>query len=124
MLEKDVPDDVGEFIVKHIASVAQCEALLLIASRPNERWSVRRIASRIYASDKATALNLNLLCAGGLLTCSDGHYSLTSSTEHIEMLGKLRDAYARYLIQVTNVIHNRLPKNDPMTARISEGGAP
>lgn len=68
MLEKYVPDDVGEFIIKHIASVAQCEALLLIASRPDESWTLRRIANRIYASDKETALNLNQLCSGGLLT--------------------------------------------------------
>ena len=123
MLEKDVPDDVGEFIIKHIVSVAQCEALLLIASRPDEQWSLRRIANRIYASDKETALSLNQLCSDGLLTCSDGYYSLTRSAETIEMLGKLREAYARYLIQVTNVIHNKSPKTNRWSECISDGEA-
>ena len=112
MLENDLPADVAEFIITHIASVAQCEALLLMASRPDEQWSLRRIASRIYASDKETELNLSQLCRGGLLTSSNGSYSLTRSAENIEVISKPREAYARYLVQVTNVIHNKSPNSD------------
>ena len=112
MPDKYVPADVEQFIITYIASVAQCEALLLIASRPDEHWSLRRIASRIYASDKETEVNLAQLCRGGLLTCSNGYYSLTRSAENIDMIGKLREAYARYLVQVTYVIHTRSPNTN------------
>src|SRR4051794_20756581 len=51
MAEQYVPDDIREFILKHIASVAQIEALLLIWSFPDERWGLSRIAARIYTSE-------------------------------------------------------------------------
>ena len=122
MPEQNVPDEVREFIIKYIATVAQCEALLLIAARPDESWKLRRIAVRLYESDKQTAHSLNELCSRGLLTCSDGYYSLTKSVEIVDMLGKLREAYARYLIQVTNVIHNKPPGIDGATARAPSDG--
>jgi hypothetical protein len=121
MQEKDVPDDVREFIIKHITRVAQCEALLLLSSRPADKWSLRQIAVRLYASEEETAQNLNELCAGGLLTCSGEHYSLNTSAENIDMLRKLREVYARSLIQVTHVIHSMSGR--PSTHLASKGKA-
>ena len=107
MAAQYVPDDVRDFLLKHIASVAQIEALLLIWSGPEERWGLRQIAARIYASDMETAKALDGLCADRLLLCSDGVFQLNASTENVEMIRRLQEVYARHLIPVTDVIHSK-----------------
>ena len=107
MAAQYVPDDVRDFLLKHIASVAQIEALLLIWSSPEERWGLRQIAARIYASDMETAKALDGLCADGLLLCGDGVFRLNASTENVEMIRRLQEVYARHLIPVTDVIHSK-----------------
>ena len=72
MASQYVPDDIRDFILKHIATVAQIEALLLIWSNPEEGWGLPQIAARIYTSDAETAKALDGLCADGLLVCRDG----------------------------------------------------
>ena len=62
MAAQYVPGDVRDFILKHIASVAQIEALLLIWSSPEERWGLPEIAARIYTSETETAKALDGLC--------------------------------------------------------------
>ena len=47
MPESYVPDEVREFIIRHIATVPQLEALLLIWSSPERRWGLRQVATRI-----------------------------------------------------------------------------
>jgi hypothetical protein len=105
MATQYVPDDIRDFILKHIVSVAQIEALLLIWASPEERWGLRQIAARIYTSDTETARALDGLCAQGLLVCADGVFNLNRSAENVEMIRKLEGAYARHLIPVTDVIH-------------------
>ena len=107
MAEKYVPDDVREFILRHIASVAQIEALLLIWATPDRRWGLSQVAARIYASETEAASALDGLCAGGLLACRDGSFSLNASPQDIEMIRRLQEAYARHLIPVTDVIHRK-----------------
>ena len=115
MAAQYVPEDVRDFILKHIASVAQIEALLLIWSSPEERWGLRQIATRIYTGETETARALDGLCADGLLVCTDGIFGLNTSAENVEMIRRLQEAYARYLIPVTDVIHSK-SRNTPQTA--------
>ena len=107
MATQHVPGDIREFILKHIASVAQIEALILIWSSPEERWSVSQIAARIYTSETETAKALDGLCADGLLVCRDGVFGLSASEENVEMIRRLQEEYARHLIPVTDVIHGK-----------------
>ena len=107
MATQYVPDDIRDFILKHIVSVAQIEALLLIWASPEERWGLRQVAARIYASDAETARALGGLCAAGVLVCTDGIFSLNRSTENAEMIRKLQEVYARHLIPVTDIIHGK-----------------
>ncbi|WP_156795877.1 hypothetical protein [Bradyrhizobium icense] len=93
--------------MKHIASVAQIESLLLIWSSPEERWGLRQIAARIYASDPETEKALAGLCADGLLVCKGGVFRLGTSAENAEMIRRLQEVYARHLVAVTDVIHSK-----------------
>jgi len=112
-----VPDDIRDFILKHIASVAQIEALLLIWSSPEEGWGLRQIAARIYTSDTEAAKALDGLCADGLLVCRDGVFGLNVSAENVEMIRRLQETYARYLIPVTDVIHSKSGNARPTADR-------
>ena len=107
MATQDVPGEVRDFILKYIASVAQIEALLLIWSRPEERWGLPQIAARIYTSEAETAKALDRLCADGLLVCTDGVFCLNASTANVETIRRLQEVYTRYLIPVTDVIHSK-----------------
>ncbi len=107
MATECVPDDIRDFILKHIASVAQIEALLLIWSNPEKRWSVSKVAARIYVGETETAKALEGLCANGLLVRKDDAFGLNASEQNVEMIGRLRQAYARHLIPVTDVIHGK-----------------
>jgi hypothetical protein len=103
----DVPGEIREFLLKYIASVAQLEALLLIWSRPDERLRLPEIAARIYAGKGETAKALNALAADGLVVCTNGIFRLSAPAENVEMIRRLQEVYARYLIPVTNVIHGK-----------------
>jgi len=107
MATQCVPDDVRDFILKHIASVAQIEALLLIWATPEKRWGISQIAARIYANEIETAKALDGLCNVGLLDRRDGAFGLNTPEETVELIGRLRETYARHLIPVTDVIHSR-----------------
>jgi len=107
MATRDVPDDIRDFILKHIASVAQIEALLLIWANPEKRWNVSKVAARIYTGEAETARALEGLCANRLLVRTDETFGLSTSEENIEMIGRLKEAYARHLIPVTDVIHGK-----------------
>jgi hypothetical protein len=109
MAEQYVPDDVRDFILKHIVSVAQIEALLLVWSNPEERWGLHQIAARIYTSDVEAAKALDGLCAHGLLVRAEGTFRLNASAENVEMIRRLHEMHARYLIPVTDVIHGKSP---------------
>ncbi|WP_291846400.1 hypothetical protein [Bradyrhizobium sp.] len=101
-----VPGDVRDFILKHIASVAQLEALLLIWSSPEERWELLDIAARIYTSEAETAKALEGLSAGGIVICMNGVFRLNVSAD-VEMIRRIQEVYARYLIPVTDIIHSQ-----------------
>lgn len=118
MASQYVPDDIRDFILKHIASVAQIEALLLIWSSPEEGWGLHQIAARIYTSEREAAKVLEALCADGLLVCRDGVFGLNASAENIEMIRRLQEVYARYLIPVTDVIHEKSRTAHPTAGQL------
>ena len=107
MAAQYVPGEVRDFILKHIASVAQIEALLLIWSSPEESWELPQIAARIYTSETETAKALGGLSSDGLVVCMNGVFRLNASAENVEMIRRLQEVYARYLIPVTDVIHGK-----------------
>lgn len=119
MATQCVPDDIRDFILKHIASVAQIEALLLIWATPDKRWGISQIAARIYANEIEAAKALDGLCNVGLLDRRDGTFGLNTSEETVELIRRLRETYARHLIPVTDVIHSR-SRSAHVTAETSQ----
>jgi hypothetical protein len=118
MLEEDmaddpIPADIRDFIQRHIDSVAQLEALLLMRSNLDKSWDVAATAKRLYASEQEIAGVLERLCTDGLLDCKDGTYRYECASEVQEKIDRLATAYSRHLIPVTTMIHAK-------TSRIRE----
>lgn len=106
MATKIIPTEIRDFIVRHIDSVAQLEALLLLRAHPDEHWTAKKIAQRLYVKDSEIAADLALLCRDGLLTAIDGEYKYGGVTpENRALIDGLALIYARHLIPVTNMIH-------------------
>jgi hypothetical protein len=102
-----IPGDVRDFILRHIDSVAQLEALLLLRANSNENWDAARAAARLYTSEEQINAVLAQLCADGLLSQKDDVYRYESSAEAKTTVDRLADVYRRHLIPVTNVIHTK-----------------
>jgi hypothetical protein len=47
-----IPEDVAQFIIEKIDSVAQLEALLLLRDNPQQQWDVAAVAKRLYIDDE------------------------------------------------------------------------
>jgi len=103
-----IPDDVKEFIIEKIDSVAELEALLLIYRNPETDWSVGDLAQRLYTSSEQTERVLTQLLAHDFLAVGQNPavYRYQPKTLHLaEMVERVADVYARYLVPVTNLIH-------------------
>jgi hypothetical protein len=108
MVDELIPADVRDFIIRHIDTVAQWEALLLLRANPGESWDVHKIARRLYTGEKEIAGLLAQLCHDGLLTVNDGTYRYEGgSPEQREIIDRLAAIYSRHLIPVTNMIHGK-----------------
>lgn len=107
MTDDPIPGDLREFIMRHIDSVAELEALLLMRANPNEHWDVPSIARRLYTSDTQIAGPFTRFCDEGLLTCTGHLYRYAPAPELAAMIEKLAEAHSRHLIAVTNLIHTK-----------------
>ena len=60
-----IPEDLRDFILRHIDSIAQLEALLLLRRNPEETWTAEASAKRLYISETDATHVLDRLCADG-----------------------------------------------------------
>lgn len=110
MSGEPVPDDVRDLILRHIDSVAQLEALLLLRAHPADAWTAGATASRLYAPEVEIVDALARLCSDGFLVRDQETYRYECSVEKRERVDRLAEAYSRHLIPVTNLIHAK-PRN-------------
>ncbi len=106
MADDLVPQELRDFIVRHIDSIAQLEALLLLRANRAETWDVTKVAKRLYTSEQEAGEVLARLCADGLLSCDDGLYQYRGhDDQQLPIVEQLAESYAKHLIPITNMIH-------------------
>ena len=66
-----IPEEVQRFLVDHIDSIAELEALLILREHRGQSWPCGLVADRIYSSEEVTADLLVKLAKRGFLT-ADG----------------------------------------------------
>ena len=108
MADDPIPADLRDFILRYIDSVAHLEALLLLRAAPETAWEVPLVAARLYTTPEQAGEVLAQLCDEGLLVCENGLYRYAGQPpEHVTMIDRLADSYAKQLIPITNLIHSK-----------------
>lgn len=115
MNEDIIPEDIKAFILQHIDSIAEWEALLLLRNNPHIEWNAEKVAERLYINWPESALLLAKLAARGFLTMTQdepkAHYRYQTKHETMEeKLGDAAELYSRHLVPITNLIHSK-PKS-------------
>jgi hypothetical protein len=106
-----VPTDVREYITDNIDSVAELEALVLMRRDPEVVWSASALAERLYVGLEQAGQVALKLCSLGV-TVEKGRDPVTYQYRPARpgldtLVGEVVDAYTRYLIPVTNLIHSK-----------------
>ncbi|MGH8524492.1 MAG: MarR family transcriptional regulator [Gammaproteobacteria bacterium] len=111
MVDDRIPDDVKQFILEHIDSIAQLEALLLLRGSPEVDWTANAVAERLYIGEQNASVILQRLCAGGFLIANLEKSLLyryhVGSPNLGQTVDRVAGLYSRYLIPVTNLIHGK-----------------
>ena len=108
MTDDPIPADLRDFILRYIDSVAHLEALLLLRASPETAWEVAAVAARLYSSAEQAGEVLAQLCDEHLLVCENGRYRYSGQPpQHLAMIDRLAESYAKQLIPITNLIHGK-----------------
>jgi len=107
MSKELMPEEVRNLIVRHIDSVAQLEALLFLHARSSEQWDVATVAKRLYAPFPDMAAALAGLADDGFLVRDGENYRFARRSDRDAVVEALAEAYANYLIPITNLIHSK-----------------
>jgi Mn-dependent DtxR family transcriptional regulator len=109
MSDELIPEDVRQFILTYIESIAQLEALMLLRREPQAAWNASTVARRLYVDEAQAAEALGQLAAAGLVVANDdARYRFNDRSKELgEIADRLLDLYNRHLIPVTNLVHGK-----------------
>lgn len=108
MSDEQVPEDVREFILRYINSIAQLEALLLLWREQARPWGITALAKRLYTDERETAEVMAQLAADGLLIADGATYCFNDKDQELkQIVDRLAETYSKQLIPVTNLIHSK-----------------
>jgi hypothetical protein len=111
MSDQFIQDDLAQFIIENIDSIAQLEALLLIRKNQETNWSAPAVARWLYIDEKQTTQLLVALCHRGFAVQREGKTSLyqyqPSSKELAQKVDQVTEIYSKHLIAVTHLIHSK-----------------
>ena len=93
-------------------SVPALEAVLLMRRKPDQAWTAVEMAAELYMKPPQVRAVLLELSARGLCAvvedAGEPAWAWRPATADLaRLLGELADAYARYLVPVTNLIHSK-----------------
>jgi hypothetical protein len=114
MAREQIPEDVRRFILTSIPSVPYLEAMLLLRDESGRAWDSKRVAQRLYMSEKAAAELLSELHAAQILSVEEERapaYRYQPAADDLrQMIDRLAAAYATNLVDVSTLIHSKTSK--------------
>jgi DNA-binding IclR family transcriptional regulator len=103
-----IPDELRSFIHKHIDSVAELEALLLLRRECGDPWDPAGLGQRLYIPEAAASEILVKLSADGLIAHDPTGYRCCPDPELAALLDSVEKTYREQLIPMTHLIHSKL----------------
>ncbi len=111
MIDDLIPEDIRQFIIAGIDSVAHLEALLLLRTGAHEKWGIHTVAQRLYITEQESMHVLTRLCDQGLiiLNCNEtpSFQYRPKSTELARLIDRVAEVYKKQLVPMTNLIHSK-----------------
>ena len=106
MVEGVIPEDVKQFILHYIDSIAQLEGLLMCRADPHKEWNATILARGLFIDESQTSLLLARMSEQGFIVASaNGYRYQPQSPELTAMMERLAELYKSYLVPITNLIH-------------------
>jgi hypothetical protein len=107
-MPEDFPEDVKEFIGKHIHSIAQLEVLLMLHDEPERTWTVEEITSRLYLQSEMVGHLLKDIANRGFAIETEGRYRYQPTNEvESELVHRLNRVYQERRVAVTTEIFSK-----------------
>jgi hypothetical protein len=106
---EDLSPQLRAFIAAHITSVDQLEALLLLKSDPQKKWTDDEVSRRIYTSPAAVKQRLQSFVLQGLLSINrNNEYSFSPATPDLaDRVEELEKQYRERRVTLISVIYDR-----------------
>lgn len=102
-------DELKHFVLSSIPSVPFLEAMLLLRDEPAAAWDGKRLARRLYISERAAGQLLDELHAADLVKAAGGappSYRYEPATDVVRgIVDQLALAYAAKLVEISKLIH-------------------
>jgi hypothetical protein len=103
-----IPADLRDFILRHIDSVAQLEALLLLRAHADQTWTAESLAARLYITSEQAMPLVESMRGDGFIEATEEAFRYRGGTaEQRQLIDRLADFYAAHLVAVTNLIHSK-----------------
>jgi DNA-binding MarR family transcriptional regulator len=100
-----------EFVLKHIDSVPQLEALLLLWDTRPRVWSVAEVAARIYVAPDTVRAIMQDLARQQLISCSseegDLYCCVSTSEDQNRVLEAVSETYRQEIVPISSMIHSK-----------------
>jgi hypothetical protein len=108
MTDEVIPEDIKQFILQNIDSIAQLEGLLLMRANAHVSWSPETIALKLYIYEMESAQLLAQMLTQDFLTASGGLYQYKPRSPEMEqMIGRVAELYKHCLVPITHLIHSK-----------------
>jgi hypothetical protein len=109
MSDDVIPQDVKDFILQNIDSIAHMEGLILVRGDPGKEWDADSISRTLFiGQEKAAELLLDMTKRGFFTRMENKtHYRYNPQpAEREQLMGRVADTYRKYLLPVTHLIHS------------------
>jgi hypothetical protein len=102
-----IPDIVRDFVRRYVHSVAELEGLLLLRHEQGP-WNASTLAKRLYVEKAAATMVLAALSRRRLVTHEETGFRYAPQSDALAAaVDALADAYPRFLIPITHLIHSK-----------------
>lgn len=106
--DRSLPEAMEQFVLQHIDSVAELEALLLMRAEPVV-WDPSAVGQRLYVTTETAHALLETLVQRGFLAHDHSGYRYAPAPTLAPLVDALAASYNRLLIPLANLIHSKSP---------------
>lgn len=111
-----LPEDIRQFVLDNIDSIAEMEALVMLWRDPAVAWSIEQVVARLYIAPADAERTLERLAARGVaLRGAGGHRAAALPEPTAATVQRLVHLYDTHLIAITNLIHSK-----PSASRVQQ----